>query len=122
MTPVFGLLGLAHRAGQVTLGAEMALEEIKAGKAALALIDAGASEGTKKKLLDACAYRGVSACILPEDEISRACGRDSRMAAAIKKGPFAERMQQLLSESARQEEKQAQEVTCQKIVKSVFTK
>ena len=33
-----GLLGLALRAGQVTTGADMALKEIRAGRAALALL------------------------------------------------------------------------------------
>ena len=94
------MLGLACRAGQITLGAEMALEEIKSGRAALALIDQGASEGTRKKLLDACAFRTVPVFFLPEGEISRACGRDSRMAAAVKKGPFAQRIGQLLAEEA----------------------
>ena len=102
MTPVYGLLGLAHRAGQVTLGADMALEVIRAGKAALALIDEGASEGTKKKLLDACAFRNVPAYFLPRDDLSRACGRDSRMAAAVRKGPFAGRLEQLLRETEQQ--------------------
>ena len=98
MTPIYGLLGLACRAGQVTLGAQMALEELKGGKAALVLIDESASMGTRKKLQDACAYRNMPLFIMPKDELSRACGRDSRMAAAVKKGPFAERMLQLLRE------------------------
>ncbi len=97
MTPVFGLLGLASRAGQITLGAEMALREIKAGKAALALVDDGASEGTKKKIADACAYRNVPMHMLPEGELSAACGKDGRMAAAVKPGKLCQRMLELLS-------------------------
>ena len=99
MSAVSGLLGLACRAGQIVLGADIALQEIRAGKAALALLDAGASEGTRKKLLDACAFRSVPVYTLPEDEISRACGRDGRMAAAVRKGNLANRMQELLSEN-----------------------
>ena len=98
MTAIFGILGLACRAGQVALGNEMALEAIKRGQAALALIDGGASEGTRKKILDACAYRSVPAHILPEGEIFRASGKDGRMAAAVKKGPFGQRIAQLLSD------------------------
>lgn len=101
MSAVSGLLGLACRAGQIALGADMALQEIKAGKAALLLLDAGASEGTKKKLLDACAFRKVPVYTLPEDEISRACGRDGRMAAAVRKGNLAARMRELLSEDSK---------------------
>lgn len=101
MSAVSGLLGLACRAGQIALGADMALQEIKAGKAALLLLDAGASEGTKKKLLDACAFRKVPVYTLPEDEISRACGRDGRMAAAVRKGNLAARMRELLPEDSK---------------------
>ena len=93
------MLGLACRAGQIALGADIALQEIRAGKAALALLDAGASEGTRKKLLDACTFRSVPVYTLPENEISRACGRDGRMAAAVRKGNLANRMQELLSEN-----------------------
>lgn len=99
MSAVSGLLGLACRAGQIALGADIALQEIRAGKAALALLDAGASEGTRKKLLDACMFRSVPVYTLPENEISRACGRDGRMAAAVRKGNLANRMQELLSEN-----------------------
>ncbi len=99
MSAVSGLLGLACRAGQIALGADIALQEIRAGKAALALLDAGASEGTRKKLLDACTFRSVPVYTLPENEISRACGRDGRMAAAVRKGNLANRMQELLSEN-----------------------
>ena len=97
MTPVSGLLGLCSRAGQITLGAEMALQEIRAGRAGLALLDEGASEGTRKKITDACAYRNVPLHMLPEGELSRACGREGRMAAAVRPGKLCQRMLELLS-------------------------
>lgn len=100
MTAVSGLLGLGFRAGQVTVGAEMALQQIRAGRAGLVLLDAGASEGTRKKIADACAYRTVPMHMLPEGELSRACGRDGRMAAAVRPGKLCQRMIQLLSASA----------------------
>ncbi len=100
MSAVSGLLGLACRAGQIALGADIALQEIRSGKAALLLLDDAASEGTKKKLLDACAFRSVPVYTLPEDEISHACGRDGRMAAAVRKGNLAKRMEELLSAEA----------------------
>ena len=97
MTPLYGLLGLASRAGQITLGADLTLREIKSGRAALALLDVGASEGTKKKISDACAYRHVPLHMLPEGEISGACGKEGRMAAAVKPGKLCQRMLELLS-------------------------
>ena len=99
MTAVSGLLGLAARAGQATLGADLALRAIRGGRAGLVLLDAGASEGTKKKISDACAYRGVPLHMLPEGELSRACGKEDRMAAAIQKGKLCQRMAELLSDT-----------------------
>ena len=97
MTPVSGLLGLCSRSGQITLGAELALREIKAGRAALALLDAGASEGTRKKITDACLFRSVPVHTLPAGELSRACGKEDRMAAAVKPGKLCRRLMELLS-------------------------
>ena len=99
MQKLEGLLGLCCRAGQMTLGAEMALKEIKSGRAAMALVDAGASEGTKKKIADACAYRHLPMHMLPEDTLSRACGRDGRMAGAVKAGKLCQQLQRLLTQS-----------------------
>ena len=98
MTPVSGLLGLSARSGQITLGADLALREIKAGRAALVLLDEGASDGTKKKIADACAFRQVPLHMLPAGEISRACGKEERMAAAVKRGKLCQRMLELLSQ------------------------
>lgn len=100
MQKIEGLLGLCCRAGQITLGAEMALKEIKAGRAALVLVDESASEGTKKKITDACAYRHVPLHMLPVDCLSRACGRDGRMAGAVKSGKLCQQLQLLLTQSA----------------------
>ena len=97
MQKLEGLLGLCCRANQITLGAELALKEIKAGRAALALVDACASEGTKKKMTDACAYRRVPVRILPEGTLSRACGKEGRMAAAVKAGPLCRQITSLLT-------------------------
>ena len=52
-------MGLAMRAGQITLGANLGINVIRSGKAALVLIDEDASENTRKKLTDACVYRHV---------------------------------------------------------------
>ena len=96
MTAVSGLLGLCARSGQITLGADLALREIKAGRAALVLLDAGASEGTRKKISDACAFRSVPLHMLPEGELSLACGKEDRMAAAVKEGKLCRRLMELL--------------------------
>lgn len=104
MSAISGLLGLSCRAGQITLGAEMALQEIRAGRAGAVLLDAGASAGTQKKITDACVYRNVPVHMLPEGEISRACGREGRMAAAVKPGKLCRQILLLLSSSGEPDE------------------
>lgn len=99
MNKLSGLLGLSSRAGQIILGADLSLREIRAGKAGLALLDEDASEGTKKKITDACAYRQVPLHMLPAGEISRACGKDDRMAAVVKPGKLCQQMIHLLNEA-----------------------
>jgi len=108
---VLGLLGLCSRSGQIVLGADLALREIRAGKAGLAFLDAGASDGTKKKITDACAYRHVQLHMLPEGDLSRSCGKDDRMAAVIKPGKLCQQIMHLLEEAGSTgliEEKQTQ--------------
>jgi len=104
VSQIGGFIGLCCRAGQITLGADMALQEIRAERAGLALLDAGASEGTRKKILDACDYHRVPVYILPEGELSRATGREGRMAAAVKKGGLCRKISEILSQN--QEAKQ----------------
>ena len=97
MTPINGLLGLSCRAGQVTLGTDMVIQEIRSGKAGLVLLDESASEGTKKKISDVCAYRSVPLHRMPEGEIDRACGKNGRMAAMVKPGKLCQQILLMLS-------------------------
>lgn len=96
MAQIEGLLGLAMRAGQLTPGADLALREIKAGKAALVLVDQDASENTRKKLQDACAFRRVPMHIMEAGLLDRACGREGRMAASLKKGGICSQILHML--------------------------
>lgn len=99
MKKIIGLLGLCSRSGQIALGADLSLREIRGGRAGLAFLDAGASDGTKKKIADACAYRNVPLHMLPAGELSRACGREDRMAAAIHPGKLCQQIMYLLQEA-----------------------
>ena len=104
MAGLEGLLGLCARAGQITLGADLTLREVKAGRAGLVLVDEGASPGTKKKIADACAYRSVRLHTLPPGLLSRACGKEERMAGAVKPGPLCGKIEKLLSQSEKTDE------------------
>ena len=90
-----GYLGLAVRAGIASLGGSMALDHIRSGKSGVVLIDAEASDNTRKKLRDACEYRRVRCHILPAGWIRAACGKGDWLAVSVAKGDLADRISQL---------------------------
>lgn len=92
-----GMLGLCQRAGKMQSGADMAAAAIRAGKAHLALLDAGAADNTVKKISDACIYYHVPLLTLPQGLLGQAAGKDGRMAAAVTDAGFAARMQSMIS-------------------------
>ena len=85
-----GYLGLAVRAGQAALGSSLALRDIRDGRAAVVLIDEGASENTRKKLGDACAFRRVPCLTVPSGWIGESCGKSDRMAVSVRRGGLAD--------------------------------
>ncbi len=90
-----GYLGLAMRSGQITLGGEMVLRQIRSGQAALVLIDRSAAVNTQKKLKDACTHHHVPVYLLREGVLTASCGKD-RMAGCLKKGGLAQTIRVLL--------------------------
>ncbi len=90
-----GYLGLAVRAGQAALGSSLALRDIRDGRAAVVLIDEGASENTRKKLMDACAFRSVPCLTLPSGWIRSSCGSGDWMAMSVRRGGLAETIKRL---------------------------
>ena len=91
-----GMLGIAMRAGQVVLGSDTVLQEVRKRKAALVLIDAAASENTAKVFHDKCAYYGIPVYTLEAETLDRAFGRSGRMVAAVRKGGFAQQIIKLI--------------------------
>ncbi len=92
-----GLIGLCARARQLASGESACELALRGGKAALVLIDQAASDNTKKKFTDACAYRRVPLCMLPEDMLGQAIGKPGRMTATIPPGNLAKQLLVLLS-------------------------
>ncbi len=92
-----GYLGLAMRAGQMTLGGDLVLRQIRAGKAALVLIDRSASGNTLKKLTDACAYYHVPVVMVSEGFLSFVSGKADRVAGSLKAGGLADKVRELFA-------------------------
>ena len=98
MQRALNMLGLCARAGRVKSGLESVEQTVKAGKAYLALVDAGASDGSQKVIADACKYASIKWLILPEGALGRAIGRQGRMAVAIMDKGFADKISELMDQ------------------------
>ena len=95
----YSMLGIAMRAGALTLGTDGVLGAIAAKSAALVLVDESASENTKKKFRDSCAFYGAALYVTATDRLGFAVGKPGRMCAAVVKGPLGDKLAAL----ARQE-------------------
>lgn len=88
----FFMLGLAMRAGQLTFGEDGVKKAIASGGAKLVLLDAGASENTKKKMRDSCAFYGVQLVETAADRLGYAVGKPGRMSAAVAAGGICDKL------------------------------
>ena len=88
----FSMLGLAMRAGQLSFGEDGVRKAIASGAAALVLLDAGASDNTRKRMRDSCAYYGVPLMETAAGRLGEAVGKPGRMSAAVARGPLCDRL------------------------------
>ena len=94
----YSMLGIAMRAGALTLGESGVRQAVQSGKACCVLVDEAASENTKKRLSDSCAYYGVPLFETQADRLGYAIGKPGRMSAAIAKGTLGDKLTALAKE------------------------
>ncbi|MCC8139085.1 MAG: ribosomal L7Ae/L30e/S12e/Gadd45 family protein [Lachnospiraceae bacterium] len=81
---VLAYLGLSSRAGHTVSGEFSVEKSLRQRRARLVIVSEEASENTKKKFRDHCAYRQVPLYIYGSGgELGRACGKDFRISVAI---------------------------------------
>ena len=102
------MLGFAMRAGRVIIGTELVCTAMSKQKNApkIVLISATASDGTKKKILNKCAFYGVNARQLDMsgDELGHLLGKLSAPAVvAVTDEKFAEEIERALDSEATSE-------------------
>ncbi|WP_173916472.1 YlxQ family RNA-binding protein [Halobacillus sp. Marseille-Q1614] len=96
------LLGIANRAGKLTLGEEQITKDIQKNKAKLVLIAGDTGKQTKKKLTDKCSFYEIPCYMVDDrDTLSQAIGKSGRVAIAVLDQGFAKKLQSLLDESIR---------------------
>lgn len=59
MEKIFGMLGLARRAGKLIYGSDAAVNAVRSGKAKAVILAADASDRTKKLMRNKCASFGT---------------------------------------------------------------
>lgn len=96
----FLMLGIAMRAGQLSLGEEGAHKAVASGKAALVLVDEAASANTRKLFADACAHYGVRMELARAGRLAASVGKPGRMSAAVRGGKLCEKLCALADEAA----------------------
>ena len=93
---VINFLGLCMRAGRIISGQEACVDLARKEEAALVLIDAAASENTRKRITDACHSHNVPLYEISEGELGGAIGKNGRMMVALKMDGMAQKLLTLL--------------------------
>ena len=80
---VLGVLGLARRARRLVAGTQIVCDSLKEQKALFVAVAADASDNTKKRLFDRCAFYKKQIIVLPvsSEELGAAIGRGGACAA-----------------------------------------
>ena len=98
---VINFLGLCMRAGRVISGQEACVDLARQEEAALVLMDAAASENTRKRVADACHTHGVALYELSEGLLGHAIGKNGRMVVALKADGMSGKLLELLKNEQR---------------------
>ena len=84
-----GLIGLSRRAGQLSLGTDTVLKQLKSGHCGAVLIDETAALNTRKRLEEAAQFADVPVFSVAEGLIDQATGQSGRITASVRQGSLA---------------------------------
>ena len=81
---IYGMIGLARRAGKTVSGGYSTMDAVKTGKAKLVIVSEDASWRTRKTIGDKCRYRGIPLCTVDSgDKLGRCMGQEYRSLMAV---------------------------------------
>lgn len=97
MNKALQAIGMSMRAGKCIAGEETVIKAIRQGEAKLVLLAEDASENTAKKVMDKCAYYGVSVhqCF-NRKQLGSSTGKGERVTLAITDTGFTRLIEQCL--------------------------
>ena len=94
---VFGLLGLAAKAGKVKSGEFSVEKAVKSGNAFLVMVSEDSSDNTKKLFRNMCTYYKVPYYEFgSKEELGHALGKEMRASLAIQDEGFSKAIMKLL--------------------------
>ncbi|MBQ4451291.1 MAG: hypothetical protein II912_02835 [Clostridia bacterium] len=91
---LWGMIGLARRAGRMQIGRTAVKQALARKKALVVLLDEQASENTRAEMTDVCLGAGVPMLILPAGGLEKLLG-EGRKCACVTDANFASRITQL---------------------------
>ena len=87
---LFGLIGLAKRAGQISCGESACKEAIKNGKSFLIILAQDVGKNTSKNILDSCSFYKVKHLVLgTKESLGHAVGNSYNAVVSINDEGFA---------------------------------
>lgn len=95
-----GFLGLCYRAGQIVLGQDACVNAVRKHLVALVLLDETSTDVSRKRFRNACTSHHVPLYGVPDGLIAQALGKEGRMAAAVRPGTMAQKLQGLIREES----------------------
>ncbi len=90
---IYGLIGLARRAGKINFGTESVQEVIKKGKAKLVIVAEDTSSRTKKNFEQLCERDNIPIRMIGTiEELSKSIGQVNKAVIVIKDENFAKEL------------------------------
>ena len=101
MNKIFGMLGMATKAGKLLSGEFSVEKAIKQRKVKLVIVAGDASDNKKKLFLDKCKYYNVKILIYSDKKsLGNAIGKNSRASIGINDENFAISIEKLIEENS----------------------
>jgi ribosomal protein L7Ae-like RNA K-turn-binding protein len=96
MKKVEAYIGMAARAGRMSVGAQAVEHAVRSGAARLVIVDSDSSPNSQKKYMDMCRHHRTP-CVLMEAP-GRAAGKPDRMCLAVHDAKLAKQIEILVQQ------------------------
>ena len=100
MNKLLGMLGLAKRAGKLSVGAFVCDKMIRSGRARLVILACDASQNTKKSVTDSCKYYNIKMIEISDmSALGHATGGGEKAVVSVNDNNFARAISDIICEA-----------------------